>query len=157
VLPCADRRRDGRCVSVINPLTRTAPYKGLFLVFLRVTLPKTSIDPKLKLYSESSRNYEQVDIRVTSSESFRNTFKIGLKSDYFAVSKKTDGKNDTSANSDSKLSVADLQEMNAMVDLDQNADIGAAIAVRNLAVFRSLSFYLYSHVRFRGSMYFLYF
>jgi hypothetical protein len=69
----------------------------------------------------------------------------------------TDGRNDTSANSDIEFSVADSQGMNAMVDLDQNADIGAAIAASNLAVFRSLSFYLYSHVRFRGSMYFLYF
>jgi hypothetical protein len=53
--------------------------------------------------------------------------------------RKTDGKNDTSANSDSESSGADLQGMNAMVDLDQNADIGTAIAVSNLAVFRSLS------------------
>ncbi len=121
-----------------------------------MTLPKTSINPKLKLHSESSRNYEQVDIR-TSSESFRNSFKISLKSDYFAVSKNTDGKNDTSANSDCKFSITDLQGMNAMVDLDQNADIGAAIAVSNLAVFRSLSFYLHSHVCFRGSMYFQHF
>ena len=74
---------------------------------------------------------------------------------FSVLRKKTDGKNYTSADSDSELSVNDLQEMknaiNAMMDVDQNADIGAAISsVRNLAVvFRSLSFFLYSHVRWK--------
>jgi hypothetical protein len=86
-----------------------------------------------------------------------NPSKLASKVTTLLCRKKTDGKNGSSANSDSEFSAADLQGINAMVDLDQNADIGAAIAVSNVAVFRSLSFYLYSHVRFRGSKYFQHF
>jgi hypothetical protein len=115
-------------------LSDRASYKGLFLVFLRPTLPKKSIENKLPLFSETSRNLQQIDLRVILSKSFKKPFKIDLKVDVFCAPKKNMAENRESSDSDGDLPIADLYGLNEMVDVDQNADVGAAIAVRCLAV-----------------------
>jgi hypothetical protein len=42
--------------------------------------------------------------------------------------------NRESSDSDGDLPIADLYGMNEMMDVDQNADVGAAIAVSHLAI-----------------------
>jgi hypothetical protein len=77
---------------------------------------------------------QQIDLRVILSKSFKQPFKIDLKVDVFCAPKKKMAENRESSDSDGDLPIADLYGMNEMMDVDQNADVGAAIAVSHLAI-----------------------